>query len=112
MERAENESTEQHRWTLVDDFVANVNDHRANFFSLSDTFCVDESMSSWFNHCLPQYVAINCKPENNCKIQNAACGRSRVMLRLKLVKGIDLVGEDGKTTMSQMNQVSYMVPKY
>jgi hypothetical protein len=29
-----------------------------------------------------------------------------------LVKGIDLVGEDGKTTMSQMNQVSYMVPKY
>ncbi len=32
--------------------------------------------------------------ENGCEIQNAACGRSGVMLRLKLAKGIDLVGED------------------
>ena len=48
----------------------------------------------WINHGLPQYVAIDRKPENGCEIQNAACGRSGVMLRLKLVKGIDLVGED------------------
>jgi hypothetical protein len=48
----------------------------------------------WINHGLPQYVAIDRKPENGCEIQNAACGRSGVMLRLKLVKGIDLVDED------------------
>ena len=30
-ERAENESTEQHRWKLLDDFVADFNDHRANY---------------------------------------------------------------------------------
>ena len=100
-ERAENESTEQHRWKLVDDFVANFNEHRANFFVPSETICVDESMSRWYgqgghwiNHGLPQYVAIDRKPENGCEIQNAACGRSGVMLRLKLVKGIDLVGDE------------------
>ena len=43
---------------------------------------------------LPQYVAIDKKPENGCEIQNSACSRSGVMLRLKLVKGVDLVGED------------------
>jgi hypothetical protein len=100
-ERAENECTEQHRWKLVDDFIANFNDNRANYFTPSDTICVDESMSRWYgqgghwiNHGLPQYVAIDRKPENGCEIQNSACGRSGVMLRLKLVKGIDLVGEE------------------
>lgn len=32
------------------------------------------------------YVAIDRKPENGCEIQNACCGRSTVMLRLKIVK--------------------------
>jgi hypothetical protein len=31
------------------------------------------------------YVAIDRKPENGCEIQNSACARSRVKLRLKLV---------------------------
>ena len=63
--------------------------------------CVDESMSRWYgqgghwiNHGLPQYVAIDRKPENGCEIQNAACGMSGVMLRLKLVKGADLPGSE------------------
>jgi len=30
------------------------------------------------------YVAIYGKPENGCEIQNAACGRSGIMLRLKI----------------------------
>ena len=97
----EDESSEVYRWKLVDDFVAAFNEHRANFFNPSDHICVDESMSRWYgqgghwiNHGLPQYVAIDRKPENGCEIQNAACGRSGVMLRLKLVKGVDLVGED------------------
>ena len=40
----------------------------------------------WINHGLPMYVAINRKPENGCEIQNAACGHSGVMIRLKIVK--------------------------
>ena len=32
------------------------------------------------------YVEIDRKPENGCEIQNAACGRSGVMIRLKIVK--------------------------
>ena len=40
----------------------------------------------WINHGLPMYVAIDRKPENGCEIQNAACGHSGVMIRLKVVK--------------------------
>jgi hypothetical protein len=35
------------------------------------------------------YVAIDQKPENGCEIQNAACGRSGVMLQIRLVKSLD-----------------------
>ena len=86
---------------LIDDFVKHFNTYRADYFNPSDLICVDESMSRWYgqgghwiNHGLPQYVAIDRKPENGCEIQNSACGRSGVMLRLKLVKGVDLLGEE------------------
>ena len=86
-------TSEQYRWRLVDDFVKNFNEHRAQNFFPSDEICVDKSMSRWYgqgghwiNHGLPMYVAIDRKPENGCEIQNAACGRSGVMLRLKIVK--------------------------
>ena len=56
----------------------------------SEQYC---SMSQWYgqgghwiNHGLPMYVAIDRKPENGCEIQNAACGHSGVMIRLKVVK--------------------------
>ena len=72
-----------------------------HFFIPSGHICVNESMSRWYgqgghwiNHGLPQYVAIDRKPENGCETQNSACGRSGVMLRLKLVKGADLVGDE------------------
>ena len=39
------------------------------------------------NRGLPHYIAIDRKPENGLKIQNAAYGDSGIMLRLKLVKG-------------------------
>ena len=35
---------------------------------------------------LPMYITIDRKPENGCKIQNATCSVSGVMLRLLLVK--------------------------
>jgi Transposase IS4 len=95
-------SSEQYsRWKLVDDFVKNFNEHRANNFTPSSNICVDESMLRWYgqgghwiNQGLPQYIAIDRKPENGCEIQNAACGQSGVMLQLRLVKGGDLVGDD------------------
>jgi Transposase IS4 len=100
-ERLDDCSSEEYRWMLVDDFVANFNEHRKHFFSPSELICVDESMSRWYglgghwiNHGLPQYIAIDRKPENGCEIQNAACGVSGVMLRLKLVKGVNLPGVD------------------
>ncbi len=91
--RPEEVSSESYRWSLVDGFVCRFNKHRASNFIPSEFICVDESISRWYgqggdwiNHGLPMYVAIDRKPENGCEIQNAACGRSGVMLQLKLVK--------------------------
>jgi hypothetical protein len=41
----------------------------------------------WINEGLPHYVAINHKPENGCEIQNAACGKTGIMIELHVVKG-------------------------
>ena len=74
-------TSEQYWWRLVDDFIKNFNEHRAQKFFPSDEICVDDSMSQWYgqgshwiDHGLPMYVAINRKPENGCEIQNAAYG--------------------------------------
>ena len=45
------------------------------------------------------YIAINQKPDNGCEIQDADCGRSKIMIRLKLVKtfteeAADIIEED------------------
>jgi hypothetical protein len=54
--------------------------------------CVDESISRWnglgghwIDIGLPNCIAIDRKPENGWEIQNTACGRSGIMLRLQLV---------------------------
>jgi hypothetical protein len=106
--RPDTMSSEQYRWLLVDGFVDKFNEYRKNYFVPSHTICVDESISRWYgqggfwiNIGLPMYMAIDRKPENGCEIQNAACGTSGVMLRLKLVKtaeeeGANAVeGDDG-----------------
>ncbi|EEC46364.1 predicted protein [Phaeodactylum tricornutum CCAP 1055/1] len=92
-ERPEGMSSQSYRWKRVDGFVARYNDHQSTAFKPSHMICVDESISRWYgqggnwiNHGLPMYVAIDRKPENGCEIQNAACGCSGIMLRLKLVK--------------------------
>ena len=89
-----------YRWQLIDDFVKHFNDHRRLNFSPSDLVVVDELISKWYglggfwiNIGLPQYVAIDRKPENGCEIQNACCARSRIMLQLKLVKHMDTENE-------------------
>ena len=62
-------------------------------FIPDDCICTDESISRWYSLGaewiyidLPIYIAIDRKPENRCEIQDAACGRSKIMTRLKLVK--------------------------
>ncbi len=94
--RPDHMSTEAYRWMLVDGFVENFNRYReTNFFPL-DVICADESISRWYgqggywiNHGLPQYIAIDRKPEFGCEIQNSCCGRSGIMMRLKLVKTME-----------------------
>lgn len=51
----------------------------------------------WTNIGLPQDIAIDGKPENGCGMQNSACGRSKIMLRFKLVETAE--GEDAMTTL-------------
>jgi Transposase IS4 len=91
-DRGNDEGSAAHRWRLVSDFVESVNSHRAAYFSPSDLVCVDENMSRWYGqgghwieNGLPQYVAIDRKPENGCEIQYAACGRNGIMMQLQIV---------------------------
>jgi len=84
--------TEQFRWALINDFIHAIAQHRVDHGTPGDTLCVDESMSKWYRQGrhwisigLPMYVAIDRKPENGCEIENTACGRSGIMLRLKMV---------------------------
>ena len=72
--------------------MSNINEHRSSRVCPSELICVDESMCKWYGQGgnwirkgLPMYVAIDRKPENGCEIQNAACGRSGIMLRLSVV---------------------------
>ena len=90
-------SHEQWRWKLVDDFVDAFNLHRKESFIPPDIICVDESISHWYglgghwmNTGLPCYVAIDMIPENRCEIQNSACVKSGIMLRIKLVKNTNV----------------------
>ena len=91
--RAEEVSSETYRWMLVADFVTNINDHRKKYFMPSFIICVDESISRWYglgghwiNMGLPMYVAFDRKPEDGCEIQNACCGKSGIMMQLRLVR--------------------------
>jgi hypothetical protein len=86
-------SSEKYRWKLVDDFVKNFDDHREATFIHSRNICADESILRWYglggewiSIGLPMYIAINRKPENGCEIQYLACGKSGLMLHIRVVK--------------------------
>lgn len=86
------DDSEQSRWELISDFVGSINNHRHAHVSQSEYICVDESMCKWYGQGgawiqrgLPMYVALDRKPESGCEVQNAACGRSGIMLRLSVV---------------------------
>ena len=66
----------------------------------SDLICVDQSMPRWYgvggdwmDMGLSHYVARDLKPESGCEIQDAACGRSGIMLRLEIVTATDQTRE-------------------
>jgi Transposase IS4 len=81
------------RRMLIQDFILNFNEHRAQYFHPGWQICVDESMSRWYglgghwiNMGLPMYVAMDRKSEDGMEIQNACCAHSNIMYQLKLVK--------------------------
>jgi Transposase IS4 len=92
-QRPEGMSSEAYRWMLIEDFISNFNEHRAQYFHPGWQICADESMSRWYglgghwiNMGLPMYVAMDRKPEDGMEIQNACCACSNIMYQLKLVK--------------------------
>lgn len=77
------------------------NKHRQQNINPSEFLCVDESISrwyglggSWIDVGCPHYVVMERKPENGMEIQNVACGRTGIMLGLKLVKSAN-ISNDG-----------------
>jgi hypothetical protein len=46
-----------------------------------------ENGGDWINLGIPQYIAIDRKPENGGEIQDASCGKSGIILQLKVVSG-------------------------
>ena len=92
-------------WKLVDDFVKACNLHCMENFIPGTFICTDKIISRWYggggywiNEGLPCYMAVYCKPDNGCEIQNSECGESGSMLRLKLVKNIQ---EEVKAELGQ-----------
>ena len=86
-------SSERYRWMLVDDFIANFNEHRQRTFVPGSHLEVDESIIRWYgmgggyiSAGLPMYVDLDRKPDSGGEIQNIADVESGIMLRLKIVK--------------------------
>ena len=91
--RGEITSHEYHWWKIVEDFVTNFNEYCTQLFSTSDLICADESISWWYgqgghwiNLGFPIYVAIDRKPDNGAEVQNYVCGRSGIMMRVRILK--------------------------
>eukprot|EP00171_Calliarthron_tuberculosum_P023795 IDg23795t1 len=79
-------SSTRRRWSLISDFIDAFNTYRASNFKPSESISRWYGQGgSWIEHGLPMCVAIDRKPENGCEIQNSACGRSGIMMRLHLV---------------------------
>jgi hypothetical protein len=53
----------------------------------------------WINMGLPMYFCMDRKPDSGCMIQISACGKSGVMLHLKIVKTAE--EEDQNTRMDE-----------
>ena len=83
-------------WMLIDNMVELFNQYREESFLPSEWICVDESISRWYgigggwiSIGITMYISIDSKPENGCKIQSSACGKSGVILCLLIVKSTE-----------------------
>ena len=78
------------------EFVTPFNEYRTQIFSPSGLICADESIlwwygqgGHWINLGFSMYVEMDRKPENGEDIQNSACRRSGIMMRLRIVKSVN-----------------------
>jgi hypothetical protein len=90
-ERPENMQGEDYHWMRVDGFVNAFNKQRELFIEPLSELRAVKSISRWYgqggnwiNLGLPQYVAINRKPENGCEIQSSAGAQSGSCYTLSL----------------------------
>ena len=86
-------SAEGDKWEDVQGFVDAINDHRQSYVHPSETICVDESISRWYglggdwiDIGVPNYVALDRKPESGCELKSACCGDTGILLRLEISK--------------------------
>ena len=80
----------------MDRFVIRFNEYFTDTVTPSELICGDKSMVHWYgqggvwiNLGLPMYVAIDRKSESGAEIQNSACGKNQIILRLKVWKSED-----------------------
>ena len=71
------------------------NNYIASNYSSPDCVCVNESISRWYglgehwiNTGIRNYITMDWKSENDCETQYTCDGRSKIMIQLKLVKGV------------------------
>ena len=81
---------------FIDDMVDISNQNGEDTFVPSALICVDDSISQWYrlggqwiNAGHHIYVAIDRKLESG-EIQNSTCGKSGTMVRLQIVKPIEI----------------------
>ena len=91
--QGEGMSHEAHWWKLVEDFVTNFDEYITQLFSPLYLICADESILRWYgqggrwvNLNFLIYVAMDMKLEKGAEIHNSACGRSGIMMRLRIFK--------------------------
>jgi hypothetical protein len=85
--------SEQYRWMLVNDFVANIDEYRLRLFYPGNHLEANDTIIEWygiggafFDAGLPMYLALEHKPNNGGKIQNLANVALGIMLHFKVVK--------------------------
>ena len=85
--------SEQYRWMLVNNFVANINGYCTRTFVPGGHLEADETVVQWYGvggafimTGLPMYLALERKPDNGGEIQNLADIALRIMMRLKIFK--------------------------
>lgn len=80
------------RSSLVGGFSKSINNRRQRGVTPSDHICFDESISRWYDlggewitMGRPYYVAYGWKLKNGGELRAAVCGKSEIILEMRLV---------------------------